>query len=473
MSNSTINPQSRSIFGRLAENFIDLRGLPLGIKLLTIGGYLSVFFLLLMVLLFEIIGDDLPSIQFSFPGDPRNISLPLAVMAIAVLFFIVGWVYLLTGAGMAKARIFLSVLALFSFQLFMIVGVSQSVFPIAGEFIFFLAFLIVYALTYRTKFWRNFPLLHFGGWLGVILFFMILGVGTAMTDSMIAASLVTNFYVIMLITLIFWVFLGLDIMNLGITIGRSLTIIARRFLPFPALSALTVFILLVHPAIVLSALTLTKNWGWWFVDLILSVPLVLGASFVWLMHRWNTAAAATFLSLSFASPVAFLGVSMAFNGSDVVELLLALTGIFPPLLLFVSLTTYNLMGTGVTFTGVDGRVMPRGARILLYFGTVILVVTFMLLISRERVVETKELALDVQGLINDLFALSGLFLGIPYVIWLVWKRREKVIGDEKAFTSPPRWTWLERIPAWVLLTLSLITACLLSCSFVAVLYLFR
>lgn len=164
---------------------------------------------------------------------------------------------------------------------------------------------------------------------------------------------------------------------------------------------------------------------------------------------------------------------MAFNGSDVVELLLALTGIFPPLLLFVSLTTYNLMGTGVTFTGVDGRVMPRGARILLYFGTVILVVTFMLLISRERVVETKELALDVQGLINDLFALSGLFLGIPYVIWLVWKRREKVIGDEKAFTSPPRWTWLERIPAWVLLTLSLITACLLSCSFVAVLYLFR
>jgi hypothetical protein len=461
MSDKTFHPPSKSLFDRLAENFIDLRGLSLTIKLLTIGGYLSVFFLLAIVLLFETIGKDLPSARFSPSNNAQVVAMPLAVMGVTILFFILGWVYVLTGAAMSKARVFLPVLGFFAFQLGLMTGSSGVAFSIFAEVIFIFFFLIIYALTFRTKFWQDYPLVHLFIWLAVILFFMFISVGFAKTDAHIALGISANFSLIMLLTLLFWVFLGLDIMNLGIAIGRALTKIARRFLPFRVLSALTLFVLIFHPTFVLVLITLTEGWVWLF-DLVLSVPLALGAVVIWSMRRWNIYTVATFLSLSLASPVASVGLSMSLTGSDVLEKLLSLTGFFPPLLLFVGLTTYNMLDTGLTFTNVNGKVIPREARILLYFGVVILVVTFMLIMSNERVVDTGKLFIDAQGLINALFMLGGIFLGLPYVIWLIFKRREEIIGDEEEFTSPPRWLWLERIPAWAFLTLSLISACLCS-----------
>lgn len=164
-----------------------------------------------------------------------------------------------------------------------------------------------------------------------------------------------------------------------------------------------------------------------------------------------------------------LGLSMAFSGKDFTELLLKMTGFFPPTLLFVGLTTYNLFGMGVAFTGVDGRILPKRARLLLYFGTLFLVVACMLFLSNQRIAETNQLSLDFQNLINNLFALSALFLGIPYVVWMVWKRREMLIGLENDFSGPPRWPWLGRVPgpAWIALSLVLVCAC--SCLLVVIL----
>ncbi|MCJ7432709.1 MAG: hypothetical protein MUO77_04400, partial [Anaerolineales bacterium] len=388
------------------------------------------------------------------------------VMGFTILFFILGWVYVLTGAAMAKARIFLPALGLFAFQLFIITGGGS--FAACAEVVFIFFFLIVYAITFRTRFWRDYPFVHFFIWLAILLFFMFFSVGFAETDAQVANSITANFSLILLLTLLFWVFLGLDIMNLGISIGRALTKIARRFLPFPALSALTLFILIAHPTFVLVLMVLTEGWIWLF-DLALSIPLALGAVVIWFRRRWNLSTTATFLSLSLASPVASLGLSMSLSGTDMLEALLALTGIFPPLLLFVGLTTYNLLGTGITFTSVDGKIIPRDARIPLYFGTVILVITFMLLMSNERVADTGKLFIDVQGMINGLFMMGGIFLGLPYVIWLIFKRREEIIGNEDEFMSPPRWLWLERIPARAFLTLSLISACLCSTILMAIL----
>ncbi|MCJ7435387.1 MAG: hypothetical protein MUO77_18050, partial [Anaerolineales bacterium] len=231
MNDNPIQPQSKSLFGRLMENFIDLRGLPLSIKLFTIGGYLSVFFLLASVLLFEAIGEGLPTVQFSSSKEAEVLALPLAVMGFTILFFILGWVYVLTGAAMAKARIFLPALGLFAFQLFIITGGGS--FAVCAEVVFIFFFLIVYAITFRTRFWRDYPFVHFFIWLAILLFFMFFSVGFAETDAQVANSITANFSIILLLTLLFWAFLGLDIMNLGISIGRALTKIARRFLPFP------------------------------------------------------------------------------------------------------------------------------------------------------------------------------------------------------------------------------------------------
>ncbi len=184
---------------------------------------------------------------------------------------------------------------------------------------------------------------------------------------------------------------------------------------------------------------------------------------VWIARRWSWSTSAVILTLSLATPVVSLGLTLAFAGQDFTALLLAMTGIFPPMLLFVGLTTYNLLDMGVTFTAVDGRTLPKRARVLLYFGMLLLVLACMLFLSNERIAGTNQSYQDVQGLINSLFALSALSLGIPYVVWMVWKRREMLTGAEQEFAGPPRLPWLGRIPAPAWITVSLALACACAC----------
>ena len=83
----TTNPQKPGFLRRtFEENFIDLHGLPISLKILTIGGYIIVLGLLFFTLLVERAGDHLPTIQYMVAG--KNLKLPLAVMAITSLAFI-------------------------------------------------------------------------------------------------------------------------------------------------------------------------------------------------------------------------------------------------------------------------------------------------------------------------------------------------------------------------------------------------
>ncbi|MCX6039131.1 MAG: hypothetical protein NTW99_14855 [Chloroflexi bacterium] len=458
-------PKPNLLRRTFAGNFIDLQGLPVSLKILTIAGYLAVFGLLFFTLLVELAGDRLQTVEYTLAG--QNDKVPLVVMAIAGLAFILGWAYLLSGAAAARARIFLPILVLYALQLFLVTG--GNLLLIFLELLFFFTVLVIYGLTFRMNFWRDLPGLHFFGWLGAVSVIVILSVGISPTNAEVASSLSANFAIVMLLTLVFWVLLGLSVIDLGITIGRGFTRIAREILPFSALSALVVFVLLIHPAVVMLVFWLTRD-GFLLLDVLFSTLLILGALVVWIAHRWSGSTSAVFLTLSLATPVVVLGLSLAFAGHDFTELLLKMTGFFPPTLLFVGLTTYNLFGMGVAFTGVDGRILPKRARVLLYFGTLLLVVACMLFLSNERIAETNQLSQDVQTLLNNLFALSALVLGIPYVVWMVWKRREMLIGSEKDFSSVPRWVWLERVPGPAWIALSLVLACACACVLVGILY---
>jgi hypothetical protein len=449
-----------------AGNFIDLQGFPVSIKILTIGGYLAVFGLLLFTLLVELAGDRLPNVEYSLAG--QNDKVPLVVMAIAGLAFILGWSYLLTGAAASRARIFLPVLVLFGLQLFLVTG--GALLFLSLEVLFFLTVLIIYVLTFRTRFWPDLPGLHFFGWLGAVSVIVILSFGTTPTNAKVAVALSANFSIVLLLAIVFWVLLGFTIIDLGIQIGRGFTRIARKCLPFSAFSALVVFVLLIHPAVAALVFWLTKD-GFLLLDVLFSIVFIPGALILWITRHWSGSTGAVFLTLSLATPVVVLGISLAFSGHDFTELVLQMTGLFPPMLLFVGLTTYNLLGMGVAFTGVDGRILPKRARVLLYFGTLLLVVACMLFQSNERIAETNQLSLDVQNMINNLFALSALVLGIPYVVWMVWKRRELLIGPEKEFSGEEsRWLWLERVPGPAWLALSLVMACACACLLVGILY---
>jgi hypothetical protein len=446
--------------------FIDLQGQPLSLKLLTILGYLAVFGLLFFTLLVEMAGNSLQTVTYELAG--QNNRIPLLVLAVASLAFILGWAYLLAGAAAARARIFLPVLALFALQLFMVTNITFLL--VLLDLVFLLAVLIIYGLTFRSPFWRELPGLHFFGWLASVSVVIILSVGTTATDAEVASALSANFSVVLLLTLFFWVLLSLSVIDLGISSGRLFTRLASKFLPFSVTSALIVFVLLIHPAAAALVFWLTKD-AFWLLDIVLSVLLILGALVVWVFRRWSDSSAPVFLTLSFATPVVILGLSMAFVGQGFTENLLKAIGLFPPTLLFVGLTTYNLFGMGVSFTRVDGRILPRRARILLYFGILLLVVACMLFNSNNRLQDTSRLSLDFQLLINNLFALSALILGVPYLVWMIWKRRLFLVVANQGPPHPPHFSWLGRLPAPAWVALSLILSCACSCLLLVILFL--
>ncbi|MGZ6346561.1 MAG: hypothetical protein ACXWNC_03180 [Anaerolineales bacterium] len=452
----------RSVF---AGNFIDLQGLPVTLKILVLVGYLAVLGQLLFTLLVELAGDRLSVVLYSIAEN--NYRVPLLVMSVAGLAFILGWAYLLAGAAAAKARVFLPVLALFSLQLFLVTG--GNLLLVFLELVFFLAVLVIYGLTFRTNFWSDLPGLHFFGWLAAVSILVFFSVGLSATNSKVATALSANFSILQLLTFVFWVLLGLSVIDLGVSIGRWFNRVARKTFPFSAFSALIIFTLLVHPVVIALVFWLTRD-GFWLLDVIFSILLILGAGIVWIAHRWSPHTGSVFLILCFATPVVVLGLSMAFAGNDFTQILLSMTGIFPPTLLFVGLTTYNLFGMGTSFTSVDGRILPKRARIMLYFGTLLLVVACMLFRSNDHIVGTNQLSLDIQSWINNLFALSALFIGLPYVVWMVWKRRELLIGPESDFFAPPRWGWLTRISGQVWVALAVLIACACSCALAAILY---
>jgi len=103
-----------------ADDFINLQGMPVSLKILTIVGYMAVLGQLVFILLVELAGDRLPTVEYTLAGQTNMV--PMVVMTIAALAFILGWAYLLTGTATAGVRIFLPVLALFGLQLFLATG---------------------------------------------------------------------------------------------------------------------------------------------------------------------------------------------------------------------------------------------------------------------------------------------------------------------------------------------------------------
>ena len=275
-----------------------------------------------------------------------------------------------------------------------------------------------------------------------------------------------NFSILVILTIGFWILLGFSIIDLGIKIGRWFSRFFRLRLPRPNLNALIVFILLIHPSLSALIFWLSKD-AFWLLDGFSSAAISLAALGIWLFRRWSDRNGSTILTLSLATPVVMVGLSLAFEGHDFAELILRSTGIFPPTLLFVGLTTYNLLGMGVTFTGMDGRILPRRARILLYFGTLLLVLASMLFMSNTRSQGSGEITIDIQTLINNLFALSAFVLGIPYLIWLLWKHPETLAGSAEEFSAPARWAWLGRLPGPLWLVLSVVSSCACICLSVA------
>lgn len=433
---------------------MDWQSLTLSRRLLALGGYLALACLLGFLLLMEFFGEQFRRVPFSIAQ--TEVQVPFVVMVATSLGFALGWSYILTGATDFRRRAFWLILSLYAVQLFLMLPTTNAAvvwFCTAPPLIILIA--VVHTYGRDKAFIWEWPLVEFGLWLGVNLFFLLLFWLFDKTDSSVALSLNANFSLLTLLTLVFWAVGGLSVARLAVHVGRMVVMVAQRLFPERFLRVMVLALLLVRPLFSLAAASTLSRLGnmaftyMIILDLFLVIPLTLIAILVAILGRWQIRPALTFLALTFSVPVFSLGIGLAFLNQDVTDTLALSLGslnLFPPLVLFTALLVHEILTAGIPFSLRHSETMPRSGRLFLVFGVALLVVSFTMFNVNTTDVTTGKIHNDIQIIINSLFALSALGLGFPYLGWVVWRKREELIGAEWEFaTTRPLLAGLDRI----------------------------
>jgi hypothetical protein len=418
-------------------------------RLLILLGYAAIGALLLATLLLELLGDNLSSIYFEDPTvGPRRVTY--AVVVIASLAFVMGWALVLTGASDCRRRVFLPVAGLFVanlLELVDLVGTSVS-FAMVGLVLLLVAVpAAAHLFTGRLRYWRDFALFEFCIWLAVgstfIFFSWFLGAWKGAGANALSDAL----FLLVFISAPFYFLLGLDVVDLAVDVSRMAVLGLRRSLPGKALLILTLLVPLAQPVILVAFISATRDkalYSVWHlpVDVVLlilgllaSSAVVVGILRLVLLRRWTVQAAAPLLTLSLASLLLVLGISLAYQGSSFIDLGLSLISVIPPAFLFVGLIAYDVLNFGARFANTEGRIMPRTGRALMYLGSVILVVGYSLFFMNVREVPFGETEAFTQRVVGSNVALGILFLGPLYLAWTAGKHQERLIGDDSDSSS--------------------------------------
>lgn len=467
------------ILNPIKEAFINAKGLSHSLQILTAVGYLILFGLLLITLLLELFGQNLASVTYTSLDDTWQISY--LALFISSGGFVIGWAYLLTGATDFSRRIFLPIMGVFAIQLLLImpIGGSATIFAFCFAGLFLFSLIGLHLFTSSSRYWRDLPLVEFGLILAALTISMVAFWALNTSDARIATGLNTAFSILLIITLLFWFGSGLTIMNAAVSLAQRVIIILRYLFTEPVLQAIVVLVVLVRPVgtlmgIILVPVSNVQLGVGLLLDVCVSAPLPFVLLGLALTKRWTTAYLLPILALSLATPLFTLGLSVALYSNidltDRVELALGGLGLLPPLLLFVALMTYNVMSSGTTFANQEGELMPRSGRVLVLFGSAILITSFTLFYVNVQNPDTAEPNSLVQNLTNNAFLLSLILVSLPYLGWIVWRRRERLVGEDDTFLNiVPLLHRVEGVvPGRVWLIIAIILAGLCTCSICSV-----
>lgn len=266
---------------------------------------------------------------------------------------------------------------------------------------------------------------------------------------------------------------GLGLVSLALDIGRKLTMTLRRLFPESMLRAITLFVMLLYPGLLIFAIALGDEGTPLVMSLVangfLVLPLILVMTGLALFKLLTMQRVAVLLTLTLALPVFTSGVAMALDGVDIGDVMgtsIQSSGVLPPTLIFVALMAYNILSVGANFSDKDGKYLPRSGRILLGFGVALLVTSFTVFFANVRDPVTGNVNEELQIATDAFFAVGLFFLGLPYFIWQMWKRRDTLSGDEATLANTvPVFAWLEEMlgrNGALLLTIAVvILACLI------------
>ncbi len=441
----------------LEDAFIRLDDLSPAMRILGILGYLAILFMLVLMAASVLWGSGWPVAAFTFMGVPLQVPLLVQIAGLAGLF--ISWTYILTGVSGSHPLIFLPLLLFFGVEM-VILAVSGNLF--LAWLCTFLPLLLgvsaVHLFTYKKGFWQKYPLVLFFFWILLFFFAGILywlgrdakaGLGTSVMD-------VFNLFYLFLLP--FSLLFGLSIVDLAVNLAHWIVDFLRRLFPPAGIQALAAFLLIARLAVIPLMVALAPNVervmqqpnvglkdillpAALLLDTLLSFPLILAALVLAFTRRWDGYRAAQLLALCLAAPIFALGLMLGLSGqgdiSNTIELTLTNVGVLPSMIVFVAMLTYTVLGLGTKFARTDGRRMPRRGRVLLVLGVGLLVASLATYRINLLEVATHLPAGHFVDVFGDSFAVGVVALGLPYLLWIIWKRPERLAGKREEFESVP------------------------------------
>lgn len=402
-----------------------MEGLTGLIRLLASVGYVCVVLLLIATLASTPLGALGSSIEISASFGMAQV--PSAVALIAGAAQAIGWGFILAGASYFRRVWFALVIVTFLVIFVVSSGVADGRRLAA---ILTLGAIAVWLRSRRGQ-WASPPRL-------VAEFVCWLGVGTALVAPLFfsatygeaIAGFEIGLEVIVLLTIPFWFVLSVEVCELSLESGRLFALAARRWLGQRRTGLLTALVLAIPP-LASFALLATDRWPMMAVDLVFGVILLAVAVLIWVFRRWTPRAAARLQVLSVALLVLVWSLSIGLGDAhgdpqDPLEWLLSWTPL-PAVFVFVLAVSYNLLSFGARFCNGDSTQLPRQGRVLVYFGFDILVCSALLLFVAARDPSGESLGFARQ-LTTVVLGLGVLFLGLPYLAWLLLRRPDEVFG---------------------------------------------
>jgi hypothetical protein len=316
-----------------------------------------------------------------------------------------------------------------------------------------------FSFTSRSPRWERLTWLKWAISLVIMLVLLLMRITFYPQPASILFNLAGILSVPLLVAMLWWFVSGLTGVDLVIRICRFALTGLRRLFPSPFLKSGSIFVTLGHPLVsgvfivlyvavqvilhpemtgdnlTVGALEISM-----LLEILLTVPLVLILGGLLVSKHWTERNALALLALNLALPFFSLTVSLALmQGSslfDIVELATNPLYELAPMLTFVLLMAYSALFLVAEFANNDGQLIPRRARVQLGLGVALLIIAFTLFFSNLHVPTQMDapgdptLLFDTDNVSTALTAFSLIFLGFPYLLWILWKDPERMLGYE-------------------------------------------
>lgn len=419
---------------RKAEELtVNAHDLSPGHRLLILGGYAATLAVIVASLLSGLFAS--PLVFFESVDLPA--SIPSFVLVVAIAAFIVGWAFLLTGASDSGRRVFLPTVVIWLFILWLMVGYINAGFGLL-VLLGGLGLLFVVARTAHSIRWRRRPIAEFLSWLTLTAVLVVVSYALSASMSVFAVAMNTTHLWLAIMALPIWIWLGLDAVVGAIDLARFAGRVVRKILPERSIRIIGAVLIVGLPVVCAVGLAAFADpnqpqavAGWLFLAALLGAPLSLLSIGLLALRRWQARVAVLLLSLELVFLVITFALASAVYSTGLEDWFGA-SNLIPPVVLFTLLATYDLAVLGTRYAEIDGRVIPRTGRVLMYFGALLLILgSSMALFSVSYQAPTTDAHVNyIQAFVAFGLMVGIVIIGLPYLVYTVVRRRDRLTCGE-------------------------------------------